>query len=144
MAEKSEVNVAKEVFLLLVLIGALIVIFGGLALIVLSSPWAWKSYNNLITLDIRFIVELLAFLVMGGIVLLLSALVVYSRNIIHSALYLLGSFASVAGLYILMNAPFVGVAQVLVYIGAVGVLILFAVMLTRKTMMEESDRKSVV
>lgn len=138
MAEKSEVNVAREVFLLLVLIGALTVIFGGLALIVLSSPWAWKSYNNLITLEIGFIVELLTFLVIGGIILLLSALVVYSRNIVHSALYLLGSFASVAGLYILMNAPFVGVAQVLVYIGAVGVLILFAVMLTRKTMMEES------
>ena len=138
MAEKSEVNVAREVFLLLVLIGALTVIFGGLALIVLSSPWAWKSYNNLITLEIRFIVELLTFFVIGGIILLLSALVVYSRNIVHSALYLLGSFASVAGLYILMNAPFVGVAQVLVYIGAVGVLILFAVMLTRKTMMEES------
>ena len=138
MAEKSEVNVAREVFLLLVLIGALTVIFGGLALIVLSSPWAWKSYNNLITMEIRFIVEVLTFLVIGGIILLLSALVVYSRNIVHSALYLLGSFASVAGLYILMNAPFVGVAQVLVYIGAVGVLILFAVMLTRKTMMEES------
>jgi len=138
MAEKSEVNVAREVFLLLVLIGALTVIFGGLALIVLSSPWAWKSYNYLITMEIRFIVELLTFLVIGGIILLLSALVVYSRNIVHSALYLLGSFASVAGLYILMNAPFVGVAQVLVYIGAVGVLILFAVMLTRKTMMEES------
>ena len=138
MAEKSEVNVAKEVFLLLVLIGALIVIFGGLALIVLSSPWAWESYNYLITMNIRFIVELLTFLVIGGIILLLSALVVYSRNIVHSALYLLGSFASVAGLYILMNAAFVGIAQVLVYIGAVGVLILFAVMLTRKTMMEES------
>ncbi|WP_411289471.1 NADH-quinone oxidoreductase subunit J [Methanothrix sp.] len=37
-----------------------------------------------------------------------------------------------------MNAPFLGVAQVLVYIGAVGVLILFAVMLTRRTIMEES------
>jgi len=138
VAEKSEVNVAREVFLLLVLIGALIVIFGGLALIVLSSPWAWESYNYLITMNIRFIVELLTFLVIGGIILLLSALVVYSRNIVHSALYLLGSFASVAGLYILMNAAFVGIAQVLVYIGAVGVLILFAVMLTRKTMMEES------
>ena len=138
MAKESEVNVAREVFLLLVLIGALVVIFGGLALIVLSSPWAWKSYNNLITMNIRFIFELLTFLVIGGIILLLSALVVYSKNIVHSALYLLGSFAGVAGLYILMNASFVGIAQVLVYIGAVGVLILFAVMLTRKTMMEES------
>ncbi len=138
MPEKSETNVAKAVFYLLVLIGAVIVIFGGLALIILSSPWAWETYNSLIAMEIRSIVELLTFLVIGGITLLLGALVVYSRNIVHSALYLLGSFASVAGLYILMNAAFVGVAQVLVYIGAVGVLILFAVMLTRKTMMEES------
>ena len=43
-----------------------------------------------------------------------------------------------AAIYIFLNATFLGVAQVLVYIGAVGVLILFAVMLTRKTIMEES------
>ncbi|NPV62540.1 MAG: NADH-quinone oxidoreductase subunit J [Methanotrichaceae archaeon] len=68
----------------------------------------------------------------------LAAMVVYSKNIVHSALYLLGCFASVAAIYIFLNATFVGVAQVLVYIGAVGVLILFAVMLTRKTIVEES------
>jgi len=44
----------------------------------------------------------------------------------------------VAALYIMLNATFVGVAQVLVYIGAVGVLLLFAVMLTKKTILEES------
>jgi NADH-quinone oxidoreductase subunit J len=44
----------------------------------------------------------------------------------------------VAALYIFLNAPFLGVAQILVYIGAVGVLILFAVMLTRRSIMEES------
>jgi NADH-quinone oxidoreductase subunit J len=45
----------------------------------------------------------------------------------------------VAALYISLNAPFLGVAQILVYIGAVGVLILFAVMLTRRSIMEESQ-----
>jgi len=80
----------------------------------------------------------LSFLVIAAIIVLLSALTVYSKNIVHSALYLLGSFAGVAALYIMLNAPFVGVAQILVYIGAVGVLILFAVMLTKKTIVEES------
>lgn len=81
---------------------------------------------------------MIAFLVLAAIILLLSAMVVYARNIVHSALYLLGSFAGVAALYIMLNATFVGVAQVLVYIGAVGVLLLFAVMLTKKTILEES------
>ncbi|MDD1722476.1 MAG: NADH-quinone oxidoreductase subunit J [Methanothrix sp.] len=94
--------------------------------------------ERLLAFDIRFAFELIAFLVIASIILLLSVLVVYARNIVHSALYLLGSFAGVAALYILLNATFVGVAQILVYIGAVGVLILFAVMLTKKTIVEES------
>jgi len=138
MAEKSESNVVREVFSLLVILAALAIIFGGLALVILFSPMAQTIYDNLIALNIGFFIYLLAVITIGGIIVLLSALVVYSRNIVHSALYLLGSFAGVAALYIVMNATFVGVAQVLVYIGAVGVLILFAVMLTRKTIVEES------
>jgi NADH:ubiquinone oxidoreductase subunit 6 (subunit J) len=89
--------------------------------------------------DIRFLIELGAFSLLAVIILGLSILTVYSRNMVHSGLYLLGSFAAVAALYIFLNATFVGVAQVLVYIGAVGVLILFAIMLTRKTLMEEES-----
>ena len=88
--------------------------------------------------DIRFLIELGVFSLFAVIILGLSILTVYSKNIVHSAFYLLGSFAAVAVLYISLNATFVGVAQVLVYIGAVGVLILFAIMLTRRTLMEES------
>jgi NADH-quinone oxidoreductase subunit J len=138
MTEKSGANVIRTIFELLVLLVALGVIFGGLALIVLLSPWSQTVLDKLLALDIGFAIELLAFLAIAAITVLLSALVVYSNNIIHSALYLLGCFAGVAALYITLNAPFVGVAQVLVYIGAVGVLMLFAVMLTRKTIMEES------
>lgn len=138
MSEKSGANVIRTIFELLVLLLALGVIFGGLALVVLLSPWSQTVMEKLLAYDIRFAIELLAFLTIGAIIVLLSALVVYAKNIVHSALYLLGCFAGVAALYIFLNAPFVGVAQILVYIGAVGVLILFAVMLTRKTIMEES------
>jgi len=138
MAEKSEVNVLRSIFELLVLVLALGVIFGGLALIVFLSPWSQTTLSRLLAYDIRYAIELLAFLVIAAVIVLLSVLTVYSKNIVHSALYLLGTFAGVAALYIFLNAPFVGVAQVLVYIGAVGVLILFAVMLTRKTIVEES------
>lgn len=138
MAEKSGVSVVRSVFDLVVILLALAVIFGGLALIVILSPWSQTILNRLLSYDVRFVIELLAFFAIAFIILLLSALTVYSKNIVHSALYLLGTFAGVAALYIFLNAPFVGVAQILVYIGAVGVLILFAVMLTRKTIMEES------
>mgnify|MGYP003587788045 FL=1 len=138
MSEKSGANVIRTIFELLVLLAALGIIFGGLALIVLFSPWAKEVLDRLLAFDIRFAIEMIAFLVLAAIILLLSAMVVYARNIVHSALYLLGSFAWVAALYIMLNATFVGVAQVLVYIGAVGVLLLFAVMLTKKTILEES------
>jgi NADH-quinone oxidoreductase subunit J len=139
MAEKSGANVVRSIFELIVLLLALGIIFGGLALIIFLSPWSQTIQNKLLAYDVRFAIELLAFLVIAAVIVLLSALTVYSKNIVHSALYLLGTFAGVATLYIFLNAPFVGVAQVLVYIGAVGVLILFAVMLTRKTIMEESQ-----
>jgi NADH-quinone oxidoreductase subunit J len=138
MSEKSGANVIRTIFELLVLLAALGVIFGGLALIVLLSPWFQTVLDKLLALDIRFAIELVAFLVIAAIIVLLSAMVVYAKNIVHSALYLLGTFAGVAALYIMLNATFVGVAQILVYIGAVGVLMLFAVMLTRKTIKEES------
>src|SRR5512137_163329 len=137
MAESSK-NVIKTIFNLVVLLVALGVIFGGLALILFLSPWSKVILDRLQAYDISFFVELISYLIIASIVVLLSALAVYSKNIVHSALYLLGTFAGVAAIYIFLNAPFVGVAQVLVYIGAVGVLILFAVMLTRKSIMEES------
>jgi NADH-quinone oxidoreductase subunit J len=137
MAENSA-KIIRSIFELVVLLLALGVIFGGLALIVFLSPWSQTILSKLLSYDVRFAIELLAFLTIGALIVLMSALVVYSKNIVHSALYLLGTFAGVATLYIFLNAPFVGVAQVLVYIGAVGVLLLFAVMLTRKTIMEGS------
>ena len=137
MAE-SEKNVIKTIFELIVLLFALGVIFGGLAAIVFFSPWSRTILGKLLAYDIRFFIELFVYFAIAAVIVLLSVLTVYSKNIVHSALYLLGTFAGVAALYISLNAPFLGVAQILVYIGAVGLLILFAVMLTRRSIMEES------
>jgi NADH-quinone oxidoreductase subunit J len=137
MAESGK-NVIKTIFELIVLLLALGVIFGGLAAIVFFSPWSRTILGKLLAYDIRFFIELFVYFAIAAVIVFLSVLTVYSKNIVHSALYLLGTFAGVAALYIFLNAPFLGVAQILVYIGAVGVLILFAVMLTRRSIMEES------
>lgn len=68
-----------------------------------------------------------------SVTLVLGALgVVLLPNIVYSAFLLGGVFMSVAGLYLLLNASFVAAAQVLIYVGAVNVLILFAIMLVNK------------
>ncbi|MGK7936104.1 MAG: NADH-quinone oxidoreductase subunit J [Xenococcaceae cyanobacterium] len=75
-------------------------------------------------------------LVSGGILaimMLVTALgVVLLSNIVYSAFLLGGVFISISGLYILLNADFVAAAQILIYVGAVNVLILFAIMLVNK------------
>jgi NADH-quinone oxidoreductase subunit J len=72
-----------------------------------------------------------AFLVMAIIGGAGGLLVVTSRNIVHAALYLVIALASVAGIYLLLAAPFVAFVQVIIYVGAIVVLILFGIMLTR-------------
>jgi NADH-quinone oxidoreductase subunit J len=58
--------------------------------------------------------------------------VVMLRNLVHSALFLVLSFVGVAGVYLMLGAQFLAAAQVLIYIGAISVLILFGIMLTRR------------
>jgi len=57
--------------------------------------------------------------------------VVTTRNLIHATLYLILSLFGAAGFFVLLSAPFMAAVQVLVYIGAIAILIVFAVMLTR-------------
>jgi NAD(P)H-quinone oxidoreductase subunit 6 len=61
-----------------------------------------------------------------------AAMVAFSRNIIYSAFSLLGAFAGVAGIYVFLGADFVAAIQLLIYVGGILVLILFAVMLTHR------------
>jgi NADH-quinone oxidoreductase subunit J len=60
--------------------------------------------------------------------------VVTSRSLFHSALYLVLSFFGVAGYYVLLSAGFLAVVQLVVYIGAIAILILFAIMFSRRVM----------
>lgn len=73
----------------------------------------------------------LMFLALAGVMLGAALLVVLGRDIIRSGLWLVLSFAALAGIYALLGSPFMAVAQVLVYIGAISVLILFAIMITQ-------------
>ncbi len=74
----------------------------------------------------------LIFYVVAAITVGSAAMVAFSRNIIYSAFSLLGTFAGVAGIYIFLGADFVAGVQVLIYVGGILVLTLFAVMLTHR------------
>jgi NADH-quinone oxidoreductase subunit J len=77
------------------------------------------------------VAENVAFAIIALVVVGAALRVVTTRNIVHAALYLTVVLAGVAASYILLAAEFVGVTQVLVYIGAVIVLFLFGIMLTK-------------
>jgi NAD(P)H-quinone oxidoreductase subunit 6 len=77
-------------------------------------------------------VQIVSFGILAVMMLGTALGVVLLPKIVHSAFLLAGVFISIAGLYILLNADFVAAAQILVYVGAVNVLILFAIMLVNK------------
>ena len=69
------------------------------------------------------------FYVFGAVAVIASLLVIGQRNPIYSVLLLIASFGALSGLYVLLDAPFVAVIQIVVYAGAIMVLFLFVVML---------------
>jgi len=73
--------------------------------------------------------ELSLFIVIGGITLISGLLVVFQKNPLYSALFLILTFLAMAGLYLLLAAEFIAIIQVIVYAGAVMVLFLFVIML---------------
>ncbi len=83
-------------------------------------------------MNIAYSTELICFLILSSVIVSGSLAVVLLENIVYSAFLLGGVFMAVAGLYLLLNASFVAAAQILVYVGAVNVLILFAIMLVNK------------
>jgi NADH-quinone oxidoreductase subunit J len=77
------------------------------------------------------ILIMVIFFVLSAFTLAAGVMVVTVKNIIHAALWLIASFFSVASLYLLMEAEFLAIVQVLIYVGAISILVLFAIMLTR-------------
>src|SRR3954463_2419996 len=74
----------------------------------------------------------LFFYLLAGVSVLSAIGVALAPNILYSAFSLLGTLAGVAGLYMYLGADFVGIVQLLIYVGGILVLILFAVLLTNK------------
>ena len=67
-------------------------------------------------------------------------MVVTTRNLVHAALWLVSTLFGVAVIFALLNASFLAVVQVVVYIGAIAILFIFAVMLTRKDMRDQGPQ----
>ena len=81
--------------------------------------------------------EQIIFLLTGALILGSAVMVVTVQNLLHAALWLVVSLFGVAVLYALLQANFLAVVQVVVYIGAIAILFIFAVMLTRRELMEK-------
>jgi len=75
--------------------------------------------------------ELAAFIILAIVTLLPAVVVVTSRNLVRAAMSLIPSFLGVTGLFVLLQAEFVAGIQILIYAGAIAVLILFVIMLTQ-------------
>lgn len=84
-------------------------------------------------LQVLFILSSLALLGLGY-------MVVTTRNLVRAALYLIGTLFSVAVIFVLLEASFMAVVQVVVYIGAIAILFIFAVMLTRRVMQDTGSQ----
>lgn len=74
------------------------------------------------------------FIIVSAITLFSSIMVVTDRNLFHAALYMMLSFLGVAVLYGLLGSAFMAATQLLVYIGAISILVIFAIMMTRRLM----------
>jgi NADH:ubiquinone oxidoreductase subunit 6 (subunit J) len=79
-------------------------------------------------------IEQLIFMALAILILASAVAVVTHRNLFHAALAMMASFFGVAGIYVLLEAGYLAAAQLLVYIGAISILVIFAIMMTRRLM----------
>ena len=75
---------------------------------------------------------LIIFLVFAGITILSALMVVFSKEIVRNVVWLAMTFIGVAVIFLFLNAEYLAIIQILVYVGAVSVLILFGIMLTKR------------
>jgi NADH-quinone oxidoreductase subunit J len=86
--------------------------------------------------------EQIIFIAAAAITLVAAILVVSTKNLIHSAFWLILALFGVAVTYVLLQAGFFAVVQVVVYIGAISILFIFAAMLTRKVMQDSGPQNN--
>lgn len=80
------------------------------------------------------------FIATAALIVASALMVVSTRNLVHAALWLVAALFGVAILYVLLEAGFLAVVQVVVYIGAIAIMFIFAVMLTRKDMRDQGPQ----
>lgn len=83
--------------------------------------------------------DLVAFVIMAAIMILAAIYVVTDKEVVHSAFYLALVFLCVGFVFFFLEAEFIGVVQILVYVGAITILFAFSIMLTRRYIMKGGD-----
>ena len=83
--------------------------------------------------------DLVAFLILAAVTILAALYVVHDKEVMHSAFYLALVFFCVGLFYFFLEAEFIGVIQMLVYVGAITILFAFCVMLTRRYIVTKED-----
>ena len=83
-------------------------------------------------MNLVYCIIYIVFIVASVVTLGTGLIVVTNRNLFHAALAMMASFLGVAALYVLLDAGFLAAAQLLVYIGAISILVIFAIMMTRR------------
>ena len=84
--------------------------------------------------------EEVAFYILSAVAVIGALISVRRRNLVHGVFALMSFFAALAGLFLLLLAEFIAAVQVLVYIGAVGILLLFGIMLTERVTGDDARR----
>jgi len=85
----------------------------------------------------------LIFWIIWALIVASAGLVAFGNNLIHSVFALMGTFLGVAGIYIFLNADFLAVTQIVVYVGGILVLLVFGIMLTNKISTAQISQSSV-
>src|SRR5262245_20358128 len=82
------------------------------------------------------------FLITSALLLISGVMVVTTRNLVRASLWLISTLFMTAVVFVLLDASFLAVVQVVVYIGAIAILFIFAVMLTRKVMSDTGPQSN--
>ncbi len=102
--------------------------------------WAWNGladFGDYVWSNL----DLVAFLILAAVTVLAALYVVHDKEVMHSAFYLALVFLCVGLFYFFLEAEFIGVIQMLVYVGAITILFAFSVMLTRRYIVTKEDEE---
>ncbi len=83
--------------------------------------------------------ESFLFYAFAALVVISALAMILSRNLVHSALYMAAAFLGMAFVYLLLRADYIAVVQILVYVGAISILFVFGIMLTKRDRMDGSN-----